>query len=92
MASRKPIVLIGGLLWELPPNDGVSGAVQLNTTAGQTLDTLQQNQIAVDSATNELVVRIGDLIWRFQAGSISSYAGQLKFSIARNSHWIGAMF
>ena len=90
MASRIPIVYIDGLLAEMPAADGLAGAVQLDATANQDLETMQPNQISIDSATGELVVRVGNLIWRFQPGGITSYDGQLNYSVSRNSHWLGA--
>ena len=91
MASRRPIVYVSGYLMELPINDGVTGAVQPNVSINPSIATMQQNEIAIDSATGNLVVRIGDLVWRFQAASASSYAGKLDFSVARNSHWVGVI-
>lgn len=91
MATRHPIVYVSGLLTELPPGDGVAGAVQPNAFPSPTLTTLLPGEIVVDSDTGNLVVRIGNLLWHFQANSISSYSGQLDFSKARNSHWIGSL-
>ena len=91
MASRKPIVLIGGMLWELPGTDGISGAIQPNVAADPNVTTMQPGEITIDSATNTLVVRIGNLVWRFTPDSASSYVGQLNFSQPRNSHWIIGM-
>ena len=91
MAARKPIVLIGGVLWELPSSDGVSGAIQPNVVASPTLTSLQPGEITIDSATNTLVVRIDNMVWRFAPTEAFSYVGQLNFSQVRNSHWIGVM-
>ena len=91
MAARKPVTLIGGTLKELTATDGLSCAILPNSIANITLATMQPQEFAVDSATAELVVRIGDLVWRFAPTSASSYAGKLDFSMARNSHWIGVM-
>ena len=91
MASRRPIVYVSGFLRELPLTDGVAGTVQPNATPSPTLTTMQPGELAIDSDTGELVIRLGNLIWRFQAGAINSYAGQLDFSKSRNSHWIGTM-
>ena len=91
MATRHPIVYVSGFLTELPPGDGVAGAVQPNAFSSPTLYTLLPGEIAMDGNTGNLVMRIGNLLWKFEASSISSYSGQLDFSKARNSHWIGSM-
>jgi hypothetical protein len=76
---------------ELPIDDGVTGAVQPNATTNPTIYTMQQNEIAIDSVTGELVVCLGNLVYRFQPNAISSYTGQTDFSKACNSHWIGTL-
>ena len=91
MAARKPLVYVGGFVFELPAEDSVSGAVQPNITATPTVNTLQQGEIAVDSSTNSLVVKIGNLVWRFAATEASSYNGAMSFNDQRNSHWIGVL-
>ena len=91
MSARKSVVLIGGVLKEIPATDGISGAIMPNSTGDQTLATMQPQEFAIDSATAELVVRIGALVWRFTPTSASSYPGKLDFSIPHNSHWVGVM-
>ena len=92
MAARRPIFYFQGTCRELSADDGIAGAVLPNIGA-QNVTSTQPGEIAVDDTTNpvSLVIRIGDLIWRFPASSITSYAGKLDFSQARNSHWIGVM-
>ena len=93
MATRKPLIYLSGYLTELPADDNVAyGPTVPNQTPSPTLATMQPGELAIDPDTGSLVIRIGDLIWHFEASGISSYAGKLNFSITRNSHWIGALF
>ena len=89
MATRKPVVYDQGLLTELPSDYALAGTIVPNSTPSPTLATMLPGELAIDSTTWELVIRIGDLVWRFQAGGVSSFVGKLDFSQARNSHWIG---
>lgn len=91
MPSRIPLVYIDGTVQELPSTDTVSGAVQPVSSPSPTLATLLPGELRIDSLTGQLVIRIGDLVYRFDSANIISFVGKLDFSLARNSHWIGVM-
>lgn len=52
------------------------------------LETVEDGRIAVTS-NGELVVRIGETIYRFVSAGVGSYIGKCDFSDVKNSHWIG---
>ena len=91
MAARKPLVLIDGLVTELPAEDGVSGEVLPNIAPAPGVEDLQQGSLSIDSDRVGILLRIGDLVYRFSPDGLGSYIGKLDFSVARNSHWIGVM-
>jgi hypothetical protein len=87
---HRPVVYSHGFLTELPIGLQIGGAgfPQIN---GVMLNDLEEGEAAVDTSTNELVVRIawGRLL-RF-AGALQSIPPRFVFVQARNSQYVGMM-
>ena len=53
---------------------------------------VQENEFVVDTATRNLLVRIGDMVFSYPAsGSVLTYPSSLDFSSGNNSFYIGLM-
>lgn len=86
MSTYRPIVYLQGVLAELPTGD--VSAIVLEQQASPTLATVGDGHFVVDTDSGDLVLRIGDFLYRYaRKDQIQSFFGQLDFSNQRNSHW-----
>lgn len=85
---QRPVVYLHGFLTELPAGKQIGGAgfPQIN---GVTLADLEVGEAAVDTATNELVVRIAWGRLLRIAGTLEKIPPRFAFNQARNSQYVG---
>jgi hypothetical protein len=74
---------------ELPSADAVR--VVPRAIASPTLNDLEVGELVIDTTLQQIVVRLGNMLFSFAQATATSYLGQADFSQTRNSHWIGVM-
>lgn len=85
--AYRPIIHLSGVLTELSTN--VESEVILQQFASPMVVDLLDGMLAVDTNTQDLVLRIGNFLYRFnRQQQMQSYVGGMNFNSVTFSHWI----